>query len=651
LFLSLSSFLLTNNVAAATGINSLAEPEGDVGVRAWLHMLQFQFSCGRQLTLREVELKAQPLLDALALNDGLSGNRHRLFRALVALCHAYRLGTPDTPRFDRALGNLALVARLVARHLVEVGSVSATRALCAAPSSAPPPLHHLGPALIAGVVAFVVDVPVTPRNYWVHFELVTLLSVLLSGELFAHDCTPLNDAFYVAAAPQDAVRLVTVLLHNFAAPRAVPASTVLEGGSNGFLYSFAASAFDTIVSFTGARDSTTSNGDASPSRGGGNNATNAIGDSSSATTGVSLANASLLQLLVAIRKSPFRKAFAMMDSVDIWRAVFERLATSSLDEPQQLLLYALFRNASFLEHVLSRVDVERLVEPMLRVLYVAVDVSAATHHQYVMLNCLLALSTTASFNRSLHLVSLDEVPWYKTAVLSRVTLESLLVLLVLQTVHRNLAQYRDEELHLMCRAILSNVSVTLEDLHAVPADKLVRLFQTVQRKARQLDDTRSAAEQLGALEDVLDLLLSFMVRAVFESQSHSPCIVYALLNAADSVRALTEHASLGANARDLLRVIEYFSRAINIGDARNGRRPNLAALVRDEVKRAFVSTHSPLYRAPSQQPRTMWTYTERHARLFSLLVWRATFHHSIVAWEQRHVKMFSPDEDPILEAN
>jgi hypothetical protein len=185
----------------------------------------------------------------------------------------------------------------------------------------------------------------------------------------------------------------------------------------------------------------------------------------------------------------------------------------------------------------------------------------------------------------------------------------------------------------------------------VPADKLVRLFQTVQRKARQLDDVRSAAEQLGALEDVLDLLLSFMVRAVFESQSHSPCIVYALLNAADSVRALTEHATLGANARDLLRVIEHFSRAINIGDARNGRRPNLAAQVRDEVKRAFVSTHSALYRAPSLQPRTMWTFTERHARLFSLLVWRATFHHSIVAWEQRRVTLFSPDEDPILEAN
>jgi hypothetical protein len=639
------------------GINSLAEPEGDGGVRTWLHLLQFQFSCGRQLTLREVEQKAQPLLDALALNDGLSGNRNRLFRALIALCHAYRLGTPDTPRFDRALGNLSLVARLVARHLVEVGSLSATRALCTAPSNAPPPLHHLGPALIAAVVAFVVDVPVTPRNYWVHFELVTLLSVLLSGELFGHDSLPLNDAFFAAAAPHDAVRLVTVLLHNFAAPRAVPASTVLEGGTNGFLYSFAASAFDTIVSFAGSRTGSTaaatSNGDASPSRSNGTAATTAAADvvSSGPMAGASLASASLLQLLIAVRKSPYRKAFSMMDSVDIWRAVFERLATSSLDEPQQLLLYALFRNASFLEHVLSRVDVERLVEPMLRVLYVAVDVSAATHHQYVMLNCLLALSTTASFNRSLHLVSLDEVPWYKTAVLSRVTLESLLVLLVLQTMHRNLAQYRDEELHLMCRAILSNVSVTLEDLHAVPADKLVRLFQTVQRKARQLDDVRSAAEQLGALEDVLDLLLSFMVRAVFESQSHSPCIVYALLNAADSVRALTEHATLGANARDLLRVIDHFSLAINVGDARNGRRPNLAALVRDEVKRAFVSTQSALYRPPSLQPRTMWTYTERHARLFSLLVWRATFHHSIVAWEQRRVALFSPDEDPILEAN
>src|SRR5262249_41571335 len=150
----------------------------------------------------------------------------------------------------------------------------------------------------------------------------------------------------------------------------------------------------------------------------------------------------------------------------------------------------------------------RLIEPVLRALYVALDSNATTHTQYLMLSCLVTLSTHVSFNRSLHLASLDVVPWYRTAVLQRITLESLLVLLVLQTMHRNLSQYRDEELHLMCRAILLNVGATLEDLHAVPADKLIRLFQTVQRKWLQLGPSPSVAEQRAALEDTLALLLT-----------------------------------------------------------------------------------------------------------------------------------------------
>lgn len=617
---------------ALTSINSLPEPTSEGGTEAWLQLLSFQFSVGRALTLREVERKATPLLDQLALNDGLSGNRRRVFAAVVVLSDAYRLGTRDTPRFDAALGNLALVARLAARHLIEVGGVAAVRLLCGTPfQHAASQQRLLGAALIHSIVAFLVDVPVTPRNYWLHFELATLLAVLQSGELLGHDAVPLSDAFFGLPSLQ-AARLVTILLHNYAVPRAVPPTTLLDGGGGGFLYSLAATAFDTI--FAGAGGSA------------------AAAPQPPVTTGTTLSDTSLLTLLLAVRKGAFRRALGLLDSIDMWRAVFERLASAALDEPQQLLLYALFRNASFLEHVLSRVDVERLVEPMLRVLYVAVDVSAATHHQFLMLSCLMTLSTTASFNRSLHLVTLDNVAWYRSAVLARITLESLLVLLVLQALHHNLVQYRDQVLHLMCRAILVNVSVTLEDLHAVPAEKLVRLFQTLQRKLRQTDGERGAREQAAALEDALELLLLVMVRAVFESQSHSACVVYALINAGDSARALASHPRLGAAAAELVRVVEHFGAVVGGGDAAARRPPAaLAALVREQVKRAFAAPHGALYRAPAAGERALWSLGDARPKLFPVLVWRAVFHHSVATWEQRRVALFAADSDPIALLN
>jgi hypothetical protein len=616
---------------ALTSIHSLPDATGDeASTEAWLRLLSFQFSVGRALTLREVEHKAAPLLDALALNDGLSGNRRRVFAAVAVLCDAYRLGSHETARFDVALGNLAFVARLTARHLVQVGGASAVRLLSATPF--PHPQHRLlGSALIHAVVAFVVDVPVTARNYSVHFELVTLLSVLLGGELVGHEHLPLNDAFYALPSLQ-AARLVTILLHNFASPRALPAATVLDAGGGSVLYSLATTAFDTVLSL------------ASPATGGGG------AGGAAAAPGTTLNDASLLLLLLAIRKAPFRRAFGLLDSVDIWRAVFERLAGAPLDEPQQLLLYALFQNASFLEHVLSRVDVERLVEPMLRVLYVALDAGAATHLQFLMLTCLMRLSATVSFNRSLHLVSLDTVPWYRTAVLSRINLESLLVLLVLQALHRNLTQHRDQVLHLLVRAILLNVSVTLEELHAVPAEKMVRLLQTVQRKLRQLDGDAGAGEQIAALEDVLELLLLVLVRATFGSASHSPCIVYALINVGDSMRALSTHARLGASARQLLRVIEHF--AAVVGDTSVRRPPTaLVTLVRDEVRRAFAAPHGPLCRTQAEPERALWALRDPRPKLFSLLVWRAVVLHSVVAWDQKSLRLSVDEDDESAEAS
>jgi hypothetical protein len=200
---------------------------------------------------------------------------------LLVLSDAYRLGTRDTPRFDRALGNLAFVARLVARHLVEVGGVVGhARALRLRRSSTPhSPLHHLGRgAHSLAVVAFVVDVPVTPRNYWVHFELVTLFVCALErrvvwSRLAAAQRRLLRRRRRRRRTPCGSSLFCCTILLCRAPPPALDGARGRR--RTAFLYSLAASAFDTIVSFTGgargaaapAAATGSASSDASPSRG------------------------------------------------------------------------------------------------------------------------------------------------------------------------------------------------------------------------------------------------------------------------------------------------------------------------------------------------------------------------------------------------
>ena len=503
----------------------------------------------------------------------------------------------------------------------------------------------------ANAAAFLVDVPLTRRNAGAHFEASHVLALLQAGELFGGAASaPL------AVLDADAARLVRVLLDSYARHAHTPgALAVLDpaslpsapsdagaGGEGGGLLGAAFALADRWWS------------------GGESGAVHAAvrAPSMRDASGGSVADAAAMLLLVSARHESVFRALTELDSERMWRALFARFAAQPFDEPAQLLLFLLCRNDSFVEHVLARVDVDQLVEPMLRVLHACASVSSATHQQCVLLDCLVTLTSHTTFFASIDAIELEHVAWFDTHDLRNCSLGSLLLLVVLQLVHRNLAQYRDEELHVLARAVLLNVADSVEHLHAVTAEKLVRLVSTLCRKMAQVDER--AAEQRGAYEDVLRTLLHVANCALFDTASHNPCLVFALLGAPKAFEALREHAQLGTEASRTLRAIRYFDKAL--ASTGNAGGDEAARTIRALIDDAFDSTGAdagPLHKVASERRRALLRgsdliartrfVAERRPKTFATLAWNVFLRWSVLVPALDKVTLFDPTSD-LLEA-
>lgn len=113
--------------------------------------------------------------------------------------------------------------------------------------------------------------------------------------------------------------------------------------------------------------------------------------------------------------------------------LYDRLGECLVDDRATLLLYALIHgNEAFLEYVLVRSDLDTIVLPLMEMLYNAVQ--RTPNQIYMILIILLILSQDPSFNANIHKVIVQAVPWYKERLLTKVSLGSLVVILLIRTI-------------------------------------------------------------------------------------------------------------------------------------------------------------------------------------------------------------------------
>jgi len=175
-----------------------------------------------------------------------------------------------------------------------------------------------------------------------------------------------------------------------------------------------------------------------------------------------------------------------------FKAIFDRLCATINQDSSLILLYLLINyNHDFIFYFSSRTDHDSLLLPLLEILYGCTQAGSDRRKTYMILVCILILTQDKSFNQNAQQLYIGTVDWFQERFLQNISFCSLIVLILIRTIQKNLNnKLRDEYLHLNCLAAIANMSSYFDAIHPYAAHQLVQLFGMFYKKYLRLHNKK-----------------------------------------------------------------------------------------------------------------------------------------------------------------
>lgn len=187
------------------------------------------------------------------------------------------------------------------------------------------------------------------------------------------------------------------------------------------------------------------------------------------------------------------KSAMMSNSIKIdFRDLYDTICKYLNNDQVALLLYLLLHsNKIFRPYILTTAsrDLDKLLLPLLKILYSSIE--KGSHHVYMVLIIFIILSEEASFNKSIHEITIRGVPWYKDRLVGDISLGSLTALIIIRSFQYNTFKIRDKFLHTNLFATLANLSNHFLNLHPYVCQRLIELLEKLSK--RYLNITKASA--------------------------------------------------------------------------------------------------------------------------------------------------------------
>ncbi|KRY55374.1 Dymeclin [Trichinella britovi] len=261
--------------------------------------------------------------------------------------------------------------------------------------------------------------------------------------------------------------------------------------------------------------------------------------------------------------------------------LYDQICSRSGDKPSLLLLYfLLYKNVEFRNYVLSRVNLQNLILPILKVLHTSsqtdVDSNLGSQHLYLALIVIVILSEDDFFCKIIH-----ETPakgaeeWFVERSVRDLTLGGLAVLILVKIIQKNLFVYRDRYLQTNCLAALANMSSNFKELPSSVCQKLIDLLDRLSKrharfvKRKELSMKYIVTEEVNnqvelfqdvtALEEAMRMFLEILNSALMHNLTHNIHLVYAILHQKDLFRDFEQHPMFQDLIWNITCVINFFS--------------------------------------------------------------------------------------------
>ncbi|WKX92962.1 hypothetical protein Q1695_010747 [Nippostrongylus brasiliensis] len=334
-----------------------------------------------------------------------------------------------------------------------------------------------------------------------------------------------------------------------------------------------------------------------------------------------------------------------------YNALYERLCATAYQEPPMLLLYLLLhRNSGFRNFVLSRINLENLVLPVVKILHEGVaSLSANSHHMYLALIVMLILSEDEFFCKIIHETTIRDVDWLESErPVRELSLGGLCVIVFVRTIHKNAIRTRDRYLHTNCLAALANMSSCFKNLAPIVCQKMIALLELLtKRHAKLVEQMRqntkehsssepsiSYHDDVTALEEGIRTLLEIINSALCGNLRNNPHLIYTLLYHRNLFDSFQQHPMFQDLLANIILVISHFSSKVVNVKAGDGN-----AMMEIIEKEAIVLPTDRLAKFP--ELRFRYVEDENTVDFFVPYVWRLTIQHSTIPFESSRVKLFN----------
>eukprot|EP01025_Chloroclados_australasicus_P005763 TRINITY_DN11814_c0_g1_i4.p1 TRINITY_DN11814_c0_g1~~TRINITY_DN11814_c0_g1_i4.p1 ORF type:complete len:765 (-),score=80.26 TRINITY_DN11814_c0_g1_i4:953-3187(-) len=180
-----------------------------------------------------------------------------------------------------------------------------------------------------------------------------------------------------------------------------------------------------------------------------------------------------------------RGASGDVNSSVSFRTLYEHFTKGLNNELQVLLLYALIHGCvPFRETVLVRSDLERFILPLLETLYTTkID---KPNQLYILQIVLLIFTHDASFCQNLNKIEIAQVPWFKEKQLLKCSMSSLMIIVLLTVIQKSLTAYKDAYLGKNTLAALENLVQHTGHINTAAAQKLTATLVMLAKRYEKL---------------------------------------------------------------------------------------------------------------------------------------------------------------------
>ncbi|CAD5111996.1 DgyrCDS1248 [Dimorphilus gyrociliatus] len=516
--------------------------------------------------------------------------------------------------------------------------------------------------LFSSLIQAIIDIPVLAHTYALQVECINCILILLSLQMFipVGSKTPELYGFLMKGkSAMHAPLLIKTLLNNIVEKVKCPSFMIQSSDNHGALYRVSASLASGLWNVVTLKFRQTPQ----------NKDEEVVKDTL-------LANQSSLLLLVLANHciylentenligNPYRSALISFTDnrkegeeespvsfkMNVSAIVKELCSTiwPNGDHTTLLFYLLLHRNKTIKQYTLQELPVEEVTLPLLRILYDAPNTNS--HHVYMALIVLLMLTEDDRFNQSIHEIVLradKTMNWFKERSLLEISLGSFMVLVIIRTIQYNMTRMRDKYLHTNCLAALANMSSQTRRLHPYASQRLLSLFDLLQKKRTKLveslrvtpeSEQENIVDDLQVIEEVLRMLLEIINSMLSHAMQLNPNLVYTLLYERSSLSALRTHPTFQDIIQNIDTVLAYFLSKIERATSSYGQTLSVPQVLKviEDGSAQFRKDHLKKF------PELKFAYVEEEEpeEFFVPYVWTLIFRFSRLYFCSQRVRLF-----------